>query len=68
MLVLTLNLNEKVCIGDEISVTVLEVHGRQAHLGINAPKTVRVDRQEIHERRLREPAVAHATTDFKTRN
>jgi carbon storage regulator len=37
-------------IGDEVTFTVLGVQGRQVRVGINAPKTVAVHREEIYER------------------
>jgi carbon storage regulator len=37
-------------IGDEVSVTVLGVKGNQVRLGVNAPKTVAVHREEIYQR------------------
>lgn len=47
MLVLARRVGEEIVIGDDIRVTVLEVRGGQVRLGIVAPKTVRVLRQEI---------------------
>ena len=41
-------------IGDDITVTVLGVNGQQVRIGVEAPKTVVVDRSEIRTRRLRE--------------
>jgi carbon storage regulator len=43
-------------IGDEVTVTVLRVKGNQVRLGVNAPKTVSVQREEIFHRIKREHA------------
>jgi carbon storage regulator len=51
MLVLTRRCGEEIVIGETIRVTVLTMHGGQVRLGIAAPRSVAVDRQEIHERR-----------------
>jgi carbon storage regulator CsrA len=50
MLILTRRPNETLTIGTEITVTVLGVKGNQVRLGVNAPKTVAVHREEIFER------------------
>ena len=42
MLILTLTKNEKVLIGDNVSVLVVEIRGRQIKLGIQAPPGVLV--------------------------
>ena len=49
MLVLTRKVHQSIMIGDDIEVVVLEVRGEQVRLGINAPKSVTVHRQEIYE-------------------
>ena len=49
MLVLSRKRQEKIVIGDEITVTVLEVHGDQVQLGIEAPRHIPVHRHEIFE-------------------
>jgi carbon storage regulator len=43
-------------IGDEVTVTVLRVKGNQVRLGVNAPKSVSVQREEIFHRIKREGA------------
>ena len=47
MLVLTRKLNEKVRIGDSITVTVLRMKGKAVRLGIEAPHDVNVLRGEL---------------------
>jgi carbon storage regulator len=50
MLILTRRVGETVMIGEEVTVTVLGVKGNQVRIGVNAPKTVAVHREEIFER------------------
>jgi carbon storage regulator len=54
MLILTRRVGETVMIGDDVTVTVLGVKGNQVRVGINAPKSVAVHREEIFERIKRE--------------
>lgn len=54
MLILTRRVGETVTIGDEITCTVLDVKGNQVRIGVNAPKTIPVHREEIYERIRRE--------------
>ncbi len=51
MLVLTRKPGETIVIGDDIRVTIVKVNGRQIHIGIEAPKEVSVDREEVRERK-----------------
>jgi carbon storage regulator len=53
MLILTRRPVESICIGDEVTVTVLGVVGNQVRFGIEAPREITVDRAEIHERKKR---------------
>jgi carbon storage regulator len=50
MLILTRRVGEAVVIGEEVTVTVLGVKGNQVRIGVNAPKSVSVHRDEIYER------------------
>jgi carbon storage regulator len=49
MLILSRRLNEKIVIGDDIVVSVVEVRGDQVKLGIDAPRKVKVFRQEVFD-------------------
>jgi carbon storage regulator len=51
MLVLTRRVGEEIVIARNIRVTVVAVKGNKVRLGVDAPKSICVDRQEIHERR-----------------
>ena len=47
MLVLTRKTNQQIQIGEDITLTVIEVKGRYVRLGIEAPRAVRIVRVEI---------------------
>ncbi|NQU42034.1 carbon storage regulator CsrA [bacterium] len=49
MLILTRKSGESIRIGDDISVSVIEIRGNQVRLGISAPRSVTVHRQEVYE-------------------
>lgn len=61
MLILTRREGESVLIGDAVTVTVLRVKGNQVRLGVNAPKDVSVQREEISERVRAEVTEATST-------
>ena len=63
MLILTRRVGETVMIGDEVAVTVLRVKGNQVRLGVNAPKSVSVQREEIFQRIKREAGQGVPTAD-----
>jgi len=54
MLVLSRRVGELMVIGDDIEVIILGIKGNQVKIGVNAPKDVPVNRQEIHEKIIRE--------------
>ena len=65
MLILTRREGESVRIGADVTVTVLRVKGSQVRIGVNAPKDVAVQREEISERartEVGEAAVAVGAT------
>jgi carbon storage regulator len=49
MLILTRKPGEAIVIGDNIKVTFVEIKGNQIRLGIDAPRDVKVYRQEIFD-------------------
>ncbi len=50
MLVLTRKLGESIRIGDNIVIKVVDLDGRHVKIGIEAPKNIAVNREEIYER------------------
>lgn len=47
MLVLTRRPGESVMVGEDVVVTVLEVRGEVIRLGIQAPRSIQVHREEV---------------------
>jgi carbon storage regulator len=66
VLILTRRIGETVMIGDEVTVTVLRVKGNQVRLGVNAPKSVSVQREEIFHRIKHENAQTAQTETTPT--
>lgn len=54
MLVLTRKLGETIVISDDIVIKVVDIHGKQIRLGIEAPPEITIFRGEIYERILEE--------------
>ncbi len=48
MLVLSRREGESVVIGNDIVITVLEVRGGQIRLGVDAPRSIQVHREEVY--------------------
>ncbi|WP_445364474.1 carbon storage regulator CsrA [Microbulbifer sp. ANSA003] len=59
MLILKRRTGENLRIGTNVSVTVLEVRGNQVKIGIRAPKSLPVHREEIYVRINREHKVGN---------
>lgn len=51
MLVLSRKKDEKIMIGNDITVTITEIRGDKVRVGIEAPADVPVDRQEVAEKK-----------------
>lgn len=50
MLVLTRRSDESIRIGDDIIIRVVEVKGNQVRLGIEAPRHLRIYREELYQK------------------
>jgi carbon storage regulator len=49
MLILSRKVDEKIKIGTDITLTIIEIHGDQVKIGVEAPKNVKVFRQEVYD-------------------
>lgn len=58
MLVLSRKKDEKVVIGDSITIMVVEIRGDKVRLGIEAPRDITVHREEVHEDTKREKTLS----------
>lgn len=50
MLILTRRVGETLMIGDDVTVTVLGIKGKQVRIGVNAPEETPVHREEVYQR------------------
>ncbi len=66
MLVLTRKPGESLRLGDDIRITVVEIDGSNIKLGIDAPRSVSIYREEVYQRIKEEnqAAVAKAEVDL----
>jgi len=49
MLVLTRKIDQSIMIGDNVKITIVDVRGEQVKIGIEAPRSIPVHREEIYE-------------------
>jgi carbon storage regulator len=49
MLILSRKTNQKIMIGEDISVSIIEVKNDQVKIGVEAPRHVKVFREEVFE-------------------
>jgi len=54
MLVLSRKKDEKIVIGDNITLMVIEIRGDKVRLGIDAPRDIAVHREEVYDAIKRE--------------
>ena len=61
MLVLSRHRDESIMIGDDVVVTIVDIRGDKVRLGIDAPSSIPVHRQEIYDAIQREKQQSAAT-------
>ena len=49
MLILSRKTDESIMIGDQIEISIVEIRGDQVKLGITAPRSVKIYRQEVYK-------------------
>ena len=66
MLILSRKVDEKIKIGNDISIQIIGIAGDQVKIGVDAPKTVKVFRQEVYDdiqRQNKEAALGSTALD-----
>ena len=66
MLALSRKIGEKIMIGDQITLKVLEIKGDNVRLGIDAPKDIKIYRGEIYDAIANENKTAQIAQDLTT--
>ena len=49
MLILSRKINEKIMIGEDIAISIIDIRGDQVRIGVEAPKSVKVFRREVFD-------------------
>ena len=68
MLVLTRRAGESLMVGDDVVITVLEVRGDVVRLGIRAPRSIQVHREEVYRELQAVNQEAASPSDEAVRN
>ncbi|GAB1481615.1 carbon storage regulator CsrA [Treponema sp.] len=64
MLILSRKINEKIMIGDDIAISVIEIRGDQVKLGVDAPRNVKVFRREVFDAIMAENKAASESSSI----
>ncbi len=62
MLVLTRKISESIKIGDDITITVIDINATHVKLGIDAPSVQKIYRKELYDKIKSENILASALT------
>ena len=54
MLVLSRRADESLFIGDDIKIKILDIRGGQVRIGITAPDSIKVHREEVYQRIIKD--------------
>jgi carbon storage regulator len=70
MLILTRRIDERIFIGDDITLCVLDIEGNRVRLGLEAPKEIAILREEVHDRYAEDASndPHHAKSDSRKRS
>jgi len=63
MLILTRRLEERIYIGDDIVITMLDIEGNRVKLGFDAPKSVNILREEVRNQKLSAKKALNTTAE-----
>ena len=58
MLLLPRRVGEGLLIGEDVTVTILSIKGNQIRMSIDAPRDIKVNREEVHQRIVKDQKVA----------
>ena len=64
MLILSRKTDQAIKIGDDITIRIIDIHGDQVKIGVDAPRDVKVFRQEVFNAiKTENTAAASVNTD-----
>ena len=65
MLILSRKTDQQIKIGEDITITIIDIHGDQVKIGVEAPRNVKVFRQEVFNAIKSENTAAAAVNTAK---